>query len=89
MAAAKKVMDAGELYMDDRQLRIDLTEKKKPKRDSFGGGKTWEQKESEPSSTLFIGNLSFNVDEDTMYQHFEGAVGVRLITDRETGNPKG
>lgn len=41
---------------------------------------------------LFVGNLSWNVDEDWLRQEFEefGELsGVRLMTDRDTGRSKG
>ena len=46
---------------------------------------------SPPSTTLFVGNLSFGVTEDTVWSFFNewGVKSVRLPTDRETGRPKG
>lgn len=44
------------------------------------------------SPNLFVGNLSWNVDEDWLRQEFEefGELsGVRLMTDRQTGRSKG
>ncbi len=41
---------------------------------------------------LYVGNLSYNLHEDQLVQAFEafGAVkSVRLVTDRETGRPRG
>jgi cold-inducible RNA-binding protein len=41
---------------------------------------------------IFVGNLSFNAAEDTVRSMFEsyGAVErVSIVTDRETGKPKG
>jgi nucleolin len=54
--------------------------------------KSYGDSTSEPSDTLFCGNLSFDADQDTISQAFGeyGTVlGVRLPTDRETGAPKG
>lgn len=41
--------------------------------------------------TLFVRNLPFSVDEDQMYELFNnyGTCQVRLLTDRNTGKPKG
>jgi nucleolin len=45
--------------------------------------------------TCFVGNMSFDLDEDTIWAAFDEWVGagsvvsVRLITDRETQRPKG
>lgn len=46
----------------------------------------------EPSTTLFVGNVSFEASQDMIYETFAefGTVqGVRLPTDRETGALKG
>ena len=48
--------------------------------------------EKEAGPNLFIGNLSWNVDEEWLTQEFEGfgeITGVRIITDRDTGRSKG
>lgn len=45
-----------------------------------------------PSTTLFVGNVSWSTTEDTLWEHFNqfGEVSsVRLPTDRESGKPKG
>ena len=46
---------------------------------------------SPPSSTLFIGNLSFDASEDTVWNFFDdyGVKRVRIPTDPDTGWPKG
>ena len=41
---------------------------------------------------IYVGNLSFNTTEDTLRQYFEGigqVAKVSIITDRETGRPRG
>lgn len=41
---------------------------------------------------LFVGHLSYNVDEEWLTREFESfgeLSGVRIITDRETGRSKG
>jgi nucleolin len=46
----------------------------------------------EASNTVFVGNLPFDADEDTIRSHFAGVgevVSVRIATDRETGRPRG
>lgn len=48
--------------------------------------------EKEATSNLYVGGISWNVDEDWLTREFEefGTVaGVRIITDRETGKSKG
>ena len=44
------------------------------------------------SKNLFIGNLSWNIDEEWLTREFEvygELAGVRIISDRETGRSKG
>jgi RNA recognition motif-containing protein len=42
---------------------------------------------------LYVGNLSFNTSEQTLRQAFERSgrhvVEVKLVTDRDTGQPRG
>jgi cold-inducible RNA-binding protein len=42
---------------------------------------------------LYVGNLSFNTNEDTLRQAFEQGgkkvVEVKIVTDRDTGRPRG
>ena len=77
--------------IDGRAVNIDRsTPDKSQARDkrakAFGDNQT-----SPPSSTLFVGNLSFDVLEDTVWSFFNdfGVKSVRLPTDRDTGRPKG
>ena len=41
---------------------------------------------------LYVGNLSFNVDEEglrTIFSQFGEVVSANIITDRDTGRPRG
>ena len=69
----------------DRSLPRDKTQVREKRAQAFG------DEVSPPSSTLFVGNLSFGVTEDTVWSFFNdyGVKSVRLPTDRETGRPKG
>ena len=54
--------------------------------------KTEEPAAGEGISNLFVGNMSWNIDEDWLRREFEGfgeIIGCRIITDRETGRAKG
>jgi hypothetical protein len=54
--------------------------------------KTEEPAAAEGIKNLFVGNMSWNIDEDWLRREFEGfgeIVGCRIITDRETGRAKG
>lgn len=80
---------------DGRQVNVDFatarsTGDQKDKVQSRA--KTFGDQPSEPTDTLWVGNISFNVDQDqlsTAFQDYGTILGVRLPTDRETGAPKG
>src|SRR5688572_16583044 len=49
---------------------------------------------SQMGTRLYVGNLPYDVDEDTIKQFFEGGgarqvTQVKIITDRDTGRPRG
>ncbi|KAF8897135.1 hypothetical protein BD779DRAFT_1489072 [Infundibulicybe gibba] len=69
----------------DRSVQRDKTQAREKRAQAFG------DEASPPSSTLFVGNLSFSVTEDTVWGFFNewGVKNVRLPTDRESGRPKG
>ena len=83
--------------IDGREINVDFA----VPRDNAGGNyqnkandraKSFGDQPSEPSSTLFVGNISFDATEDIIGEEFGNhgtVVGVRLPTDQETGNPKG
>lgn len=51
-----------------------------------------EGEEKEATANLFVGNLSWNVDEEWLTREFEEfgeLAGVRIITDRDSGRSKG
>jgi len=44
------------------------------------------------SATLFVGSLSWNIDEDwlrTEFEEFGEIAGCRIVTDRDSGRSKG
>ena len=87
--------------IDGREVRLDFSTGKQNQKS--GQGSTPQQRSSEraqrygdipkePSTTLFVGNISFDATQDMVYEafaEFGNIQGVRLPTDRETGNPKG
>lgn len=80
----------GAKEIDGRTLNLDKSTDVGPNREkraqAFGDVR------SAPSKVLFVGNLSWNTVEDTLWDAFSeyGEVNsVRLPTDRETGKPKG
>jgi nucleolin len=47
---------------------------------------------SEEKGTLFVGKLSWDTDDDMLYEAFkscDGVVGARVITNKETGRSRG
>lgn len=54
-----------------------------------GGQRTPKREQNPPSNTLFVKNLSFGTTEDTLYEYFDGASSIRIITDRDSGESRG
>lgn len=42
-----------------------------------------------PTKTLIVKGLSEDTTEESLKESFEGAISARVVTDRETGAPKG
>jgi len=79
-------LDGRELNVDYASVKPDNANKVDDRRKSYG------DQLSEPTPTLFVGNLSFDVGQEQVTEAFTpyGTVkGIRLPTDRETGQPKG
>ncbi|OAP57131.1 hypothetical protein AYL99_07868 [Fonsecaea erecta] len=79
-------LDGRVMNVDFANKKPDAGEKQEKRRQSYG------DQLSEPSDTLFLGNLSFEITEDDVYNIFAPygtPTGVRIPTDRETGNVKG
>lgn len=86
--------------LDGRNIRIDFSTPRPPRNDaggtpqqrSFDRAKQFGDSTSQPSTTLFVGNIAFSADEDTVteaFQEFGTIKSVRMPTDRDTGDPKG
>lgn len=79
--------------LDNRALNIDFANAKKdPKDRSNQRQKSFGDQSTAPSDTLFVANIAFGANEDTLGEAFgaHGAVtSVRLPTDMESGQPKG
>ena len=71
---------------EGRPIKVDQTQSKAT------GGNGRDNTAGEKSLTCFVGNLSFNTDEDAVREFLSeaGAIAsVRMISDRETGQFKG
>lgn len=80
----------GQKEIDGRVVNIDKTTPKAPNPE--GRAKVFGDTPGEPSTVLFVGNVSFDTTEDQLWEVFAeyGEVkSVRLPTDRESGRPKG
>lgn len=77
--------------IDGRAIKVDRSTPRDAGKDREKRAQAFGDSQSPPSSTLFVGNLSFSASEDSVWGLFGdyGVKGVRLPTDRETGRPKG
>jgi len=77
--------------IDGRAIKVDKSAPRDPAKDRQKRAAAFGDTPSAPSNTLFVGNLSFNASEDSVWSLFGdyGVKNVRLPTDRETGRPKG
>ena len=93
-ATDKAVALAGTLVMG-RALRVDFAKGSSNSRSPAGGrGKSYAPEQPKPDGCLsiFIGNLSFNLEEDKVWEMFQpcGEISrVKIATDRETGEYRG
>ncbi|KAF7318074.1 Serine/threonine protein phosphatase 2C [Mycena chlorophos] len=93
-AAVTKALELNGKEIDGRQINVDRGRPPATGADKAANrAKAFNDKVSEPSATLFVGSLSWNADEDMVWQFFSEHGGnvksVRLPTDRDTGKPKG
>ncbi|KAI0084189.1 hypothetical protein BDY19DRAFT_898821 [Irpex rosettiformis] len=90
--AVEKALALNGKEIDGRAVNIDKSIEKDKSQVRENRAKAYGDKQSPPSSVLFVGNLSFDATEDAVWEAF-GEFGdiksVRLPTDRDTGRPKG
>ncbi len=78
-----------------REVRPDYATSRssaRPRPDRGGYGREPEPARNDPSNTLFVGGLPYDISEDTVretFQAFGSISSIRLPTDRETQKPKG
>jgi len=89
--AVEKALEMSGQEIDGRPINVDRSTPADPNQTRENRAKTFNDRVSAPSSTLFIGNLPFTISEDTLWSYFEGysVKTIRLPTDRESGQPKG
>ncbi|CCF58908.1 hypothetical protein KAFR_0F03120 [Kazachstania africana CBS 2517] len=89
--AEKAVKEMHGKEIDGREINCDMSTSK-PAAGNNDRAKKFGDVPSEPSETLFLGNLSFNADRDNiseMFSKFGEIVSVRIPTHPETEQPKG
>ena len=87
--AAAKAVAKNQTELLGRPMKIDFSN---PRASKGGGESRPMQAKPEGCTTLFCGNLSFSIDEDTMRGFFQecGEVSsIRWLEDKETGQFKG
>jgi nucleolin len=90
--AAQKALALDGKMIDGRPIRVDRSTPPDKTKARENRAKAFGDTQNEPSATLFVGNLSFSVVEDTLYDvfgEFGSIKGVRLPKDRESGDAKG
>ena len=89
-AAKKAVAKMNGNEIDGRAIKVDFAAGRAP--NPAARAKQFGDTASEPSKVLFVGNVSFEATEDSLWELFSeygDIVNVRLPTDRETGSMKG
>ncbi|KAF2836520.1 hypothetical protein M501DRAFT_908351, partial [Patellaria atrata CBS 101060] len=92
--AAKALKEKKGSHLDGRELNVDFSQPKSdtPKERGNQRASKFGDSRSEPSSTLFIGNISFDATPDMLSETFStyGTINrVSLPTDINSGAPKG
>ena len=91
--AEKAIQEMQGKEIDGRPINCDIsTSKPAGNNNNNDRAKKFGDTPSEPSDTLFLGNLSFNADRDTIFEMFAKhgeVVSVRIPTHPETEQPKG
>lgn len=90
--AVEKAIALNGKEIDGRAVNIDKSNPRDKKTSTEKRAQAFGDTSSPPSAVLFVGNLSFGVNEDALWETFgeHGDVkSVRVPTDRDTGKPKG
>ena len=78
--------------VDGRTVKVNYARPRQPREAAAKRADHFGDRQSAPSTTLFVGGIPFSMTEDQMYEAF-GEFGditrVRIPTDRETGAPRG
>lgn len=92
LEGAAKAIELNGKEIDGRPVNINYASARPPAQNTEKRAQQFGDKQNPPCTTLWVGNMAFSSNEDSLYNAFGeyGAVqSVRLPTDRETGAPKG
>ncbi|PWW76913.1 hypothetical protein C7212DRAFT_190055, partial [Tuber magnatum] len=90
-AAKKALKEMKGKDLDGRTINVDFSTPR-PENPRQDRSKSYGDKQSPESDTVFVANLSFEADEQIVQTEFEGfgnIVGLRIPTDAASGQPKG
>ncbi|XP_054645153.1 nucleolin [Dunckerocampus dactyliophorus] len=83
MEDCKEAMDyMNNTEIEGRMIRLEFSQSRDNRAEGGRGN-------SGPTKTLFVKGLSEDTTDETLKDAFDGAVGARIVTDRETGSSKG
>ena len=91
--AAKAVGMSGTEVLG-REIKVDFAKGKSNAGGGAGGNREVRPMQAKPEgcTTMFAGNLNFNIDDDAMKEFFKGCgevSSIRWLTDRDSGDFKG
>ncbi|KAJ9123922.1 hypothetical protein QFC22_000713 [Naganishia vaughanmartiniae] len=92
LEAAAKAIELNGKEIDGRPVNINYASARPQAQNTEKRAQQFGDKQNPPCTTLWVGNMAFSSNEDSLYNAFGeyGAVqSVRMPTDRETGAPKG
>ncbi|AAS53478.1 AFR107Wp [Eremothecium gossypii ATCC 10895] len=90
--AEKAVKEMHGKEIDGRAINCDMSTSKPASAPREDRAKKYGDTPSQPSDTLFLGNLSFNADRDALFELFSkhgNVISVRIPTHPESNQPKG
>ncbi|XP_019730935.1 nucleolin isoform X1 [Hippocampus comes] len=80
---AKEALDTlNNTEIEGRSIRLEFSQ-------NSGGRPEGGRGNSGPTKTLFVKGLSEETTDQTLKDAFDGSVGARIVTDRDTGSSKG
>ncbi|KAF2836523.1 RNI-like protein [Patellaria atrata CBS 101060] len=88
--AAKALERLNQQIFEGRRMTVQYH--KRSERSETRGVPKYERKPTEPSKTLFIGNMSFEMsdkDLNDLFREIRNVLDVRVAIDRRTGQPRG